>query len=117
MNYTMRDMKKVKALFGQDFDMNSYMNTKSDFSCMNSTMIAKGLANYIKKYYRFEHYPANFKGTVYDLKYFAKEAMLDLHQICKIFESEERLAELKEELKKNNIKLTVTSRTIKLEEF
>lgn len=117
MHYTMREVRKVKDLFGEDFDVNSYMNAKSDFSRMNTKMIAKGLATYIKKYYRFAGQPAEFTGTIYDLRDFTKEAILDSNQLYKIFETEKDLAEFKEELKKNNIKLTVISRRIKLEEF
>ncbi|HDR8058182.1 MULTISPECIES: hypothetical protein [Bacillus cereus group] len=117
MEYTIQDIQKLKMIFGEKFDPFGTSNSRSDFSRITLSTIAKGLANYTKKYYRYAHYPAEFKGSIYDLKYFAKDAKLDIRQLIKIFESSTQLEALKNELMKNNIKLTYISGTIKLVEF
>lgn len=115
--YTMQDIKNLKMIFGNDFDPYNKSNSHSDFANITIPLIAKGLANYIKKYYRFANYPAEFTGAVFDLRHFVKDAKLDTHKFYNIFEYPSKVDELANELKKNNIKLTHVGGKIKLVEF
>lgn len=115
--YTTQDIKNLKMIFGNDFDPYNKSNSHSDFTNITIPLIAKGLANYIKKYYCFANYPAEFTGSVSDLRHFVKDAKLDIYKFYNIFEYQSTIEELIKELKKNNINLTYIGGRIKLVEF
>ncbi|MEI4622134.1 hypothetical protein KFD70_19180 [Bacillus pfraonensis] len=115
--YTIKDIQNLKMIFGNDFDPYNKSNSHSDFVNITIPLIAKGLANYIKRHYRFANYPAEFTGAVSDLRHFVKDAKLDIHKFYNIFEYQSTVNELTNELKKNNINLTYIGGRVKLVEF
>ena len=48
MEYTIQDIQKLKMIFGEKFDPFGTSNSRSDFSRITLSTIAKGLANYTK---------------------------------------------------------------------
>ncbi|PFR27882.1 hypothetical protein COK19_09500 [Bacillus cereus] len=115
--YTIKDIQNLKIIFGEDFDPYNKSNSQSDFANITIPLLAKGLANYLKKYYRYANYPAEFTGAVSDLRHFVKDAKLDIYKLYNIFEYQNTLEELTNELKKNNINLTYIGGRIKLVEI
>lgn len=116
-NFTTKEVKMLRMLYGNDFELYGTSNSSSDFTRMDIPIIAKALSIYVKEYYKYANYPAEFTGSVSDLRHFVRDAKLDIYKFYNLFESPSKTDKLANELKKNNIKLIYRGGTIKLEEF
>ncbi|AQY36999.1 hypothetical protein P4V72_20435 [Bacillus thuringiensis] len=116
-NFTTKEVKMLRMLYGNDFELYGTSNSSSDFTRMDIPTIAKALSIYVKEYYKYANYPAEFTGSISDLRYFLKDAKLDFYQFKDIFESSTKITKFKDELKKNNIRFTYIGGSLKLQEF
>ena len=114
--YTNQEIREFKYLFGANFNPYEYGNERSDFSRLNTSLIAKGLANWIKRYHKLRNEPAEYEGFVDGLSGFSKDSKINFKIIRDLFEFESKRKELASELSKHGIKLTYRYKTITLKE-
>ncbi|MGR5869099.1 hypothetical protein ACT7C5_22195 [Bacillus pacificus] len=100
--FTPKEVKMLRMLYGNDFELYGTSNS-SDFTRMDIPTIAKALSIYVKEYYKYANYPAEFTGSVSDLRHFVRDAKLDIYKFYNLFESPTKTDKLANELKKKYI--------------